>query len=90
MGVLPFLVLTSCSVTRTQRVGLPESSRAAGSVVATIQEQVEEEIQQHVGVNHAAVVSTLTDPGRFLENFKQTLVLQTLSASWKGMALIDR
>ena len=59
MGALLFLVMTSCGVTRTQRIGLPESSRAARSVVAAIRDQVEAEFQQHLGVNHAAVVTTL-------------------------------
>jgi len=90
MGALLFLVLTSCGVTRTQRIGLPESSRAAGSVVARIREQVEGEIQQHVGVDQAAVVSTLTGPGTFPANFKQTVVFQTLGDPWKGMAALER
>ena len=79
MGALLFLVLTSCSSTRTQRIGLPESSDAARSVVATIRVQVEGELLQHVGVNQAAVVTTLTGPETFPAHFKQTVVLQTLA-----------
>ena len=84
MGALLFLVLTSCSLTRTQRVGLPESSRTVRSVVATIQEQVEAE-KQHVGVNQAAVVTTLTVPETFPANFKQTRYSRhspTLGKEW--------
>jgi len=90
MGSLLFLVMTSCGVTPTQRIGLPESSRAARSVVATIRDQVEEEFQQHVGVNHAAVVTTLTGPETFPANFKQTVVLQTLGDPWQEMAALER
>jgi len=88
MGVFLFLVMTSCGVTRTQRVGLPESSRAARSLVATIRNQVEAEVQ-YVGVYHAAVVTTLTAPETFPANFKPTLVLQTLPDPWKGMAALE-
>ncbi len=90
MGVLLFLVLTSCSPTRTQRIGLPESSRAPRSVVATVRDQVEGELLQHVGVNHTAVVTTLTGPETFPANFKQTVVLQTLADPWKGMAALEQ
>ena len=90
MGTLLFLVLTSCSSTRTQRIGLPESSRAARSMVATMRDQVEEEIQQYLGVNQTAVVTTLTGPDAFAANFKQTVVLQTLADPWKGMAALEQ
>jgi len=90
MGTLLFLVLTSCSPTRTPRIALPESSHAAGSVVTRMREQVEEEVLQHVGVNHTAVVTTLTGPETFPVKFKQTLVLQTLANPWKGMAALEQ
>jgi len=90
MGALPFLVLTSCSLTRTQHIGLPESSRAARSLVATIRDQVEGKLLQYVGVNHSAVVATLTGPETFPANFKQTPVLQTLADPWKGMAVLEQ
>ena len=90
IGTLLFMVLTSCNPARTQRIGLPESSRAARSVVATIRDQVEVEFQQHLGVNHAAVVTTLTGPETFPANFKQTVVLQTLADPWKGMAALEQ
>ncbi len=90
MGALLFLVMTSCGVTRTQRIGLPESSRAARSVVATMRDQVEGEFQQHLGVNHAAVVTTLARPKTFPANFKQPVVLQTLADPWKGMAALEQ
>ena len=90
MGVLLFLVLTSCSPTRTPRIALPESSHAAGSVVTRMREQVEEEVLQHVGVNHTAVVTTLTGPETFPAKFKQTLVLQTLANPWKGRAALEQ
>ncbi len=89
-GALLFLVLTSCGVTRTQRIGLPESSHAARSVVATIRNQVEAEILQYVGAHHTAVVTTLTGSETFPANFKQTLVLQTLADPWKGMAALEQ
>ncbi len=88
MGVFLFLVMTSCGVTRTQRIGLPESSRAARSLVATIRNQVEAEAQ-YMGVYQAAVVTTLTGPETFPANFKPTLVLQTLADPWKGMAALE-
>ncbi len=88
MAALLFLVVTSCSPSRTQRIGLPESSRAARSLVATIRNQVEAEVQ-YVGVYHAAVVTTLTGPETFPANFKPTLVLQTLADPWKGMATLE-
>ncbi len=90
MAALLFLVVTSCSPSRTQRIGLPESSRAARSLVATIRKQVEAEILQYVGVNHAAVVTTLTGPQTFPANFKPTVVLETLADPWKGMVALER
>jgi len=90
MGALLFLVLTSCGVPRTQCIGLPESSRAARSVVATIRDQMEGELLQYVGVNYTAVVTTLTGPETFPANFKQTEVLQTLADPWKGMAALEQ
>ena len=90
MGALLFLVMTGCGVTRTQRIGLPESSRTARSVVATMRDQVEGEFQQHLGVNHAAVVTILAGPETFPANFKQPVVLQTLADPWKGMAALEQ
>ena len=72
MGALIFLALTSCSPTRTQRIGLPESSRAPRSAVAMMQDQVETELRQHVRVTHAAVVTTLASPWMFPENIEPT------------------
>ena len=89
MDALLFLVMTSCGGTRTQRIGLPESSRAARSVVTTIRDQVEGELLEHLGVNHAAAVTTLTGPEMFPGNFKQPVVLQTLADPWKGMAALE-
>ena len=45
---------------------------------------------QYVGVNHAAVVTTLTGPQTFPANFKPTVVLQTLADPWKGMAALEQ
>ena len=90
MGALLLLVLTSCSPTRTPRIALPESSHAAGSVVARMREQVESEFQQHLGANHTAVVSTLTGPDTSAANFKPPVVLQTLADPWKGMIALEQ
>lgn len=89
------LALTGCGL-ETTRQNEPSFDTSASSsaafprpVVAGLQQQVQGDIEKHVGAQQASTLKALSTATTFPAAFKRPIVVQSLTDPWKGLVALE-